>query len=706
MHTLFPASPARCARRSTAVPVAARHDPKGQSRQSTSSLVFIGALCGLIALPAFAAEPIEEIVVSATPLRENPNDVAQPAIVVGGDELVTDVATSLGETLSTQLGINATYFGPTASRPVIRGLGGDRVTVLEDSIGSLDVSAVSEDHAVTIDPILAQRVEIIKGPATLMYGNAAVGGVVNVITNRIPEERGDKPVKGMFEVRGDTASNERSVVGRIDATQGNFGFHADAYKRETDNIDIPGHALSDRLREELVGGDEDVTDTVGTLFGSDSDSYGGAAGVSYIGDDSYIGVDVSRFNTNYGTPGPESLPDGGSVRIDMNQTRYDLKGEWDDIGSIIDNIRVRASHNDYFHQEFEADGTPGTIFDQNSNEARVSFDHAKFGQWSGTVGAQIRQIDFAAYGEEAFVPPNTLDNTGLFIFEQRPIGDLSLELGARGEKQTIDVETSTGLPDYDSTSFNGSAGLVWKYTPEYSLAFNVTRSQRHPSPTELYADGPHVAVGRFAIGDPGLDKETALTGDLTLRKYAGPIQFDVTAFASRYGDYIYELPTGEVAGDEETFPVFQYLQQDAHFYGLEGEVSFPLSQLYGGDLKLHLLSDYVRGQLDNGGGNIPLLPPWRFGAELGYTDERLHAGLTTFYYARQDKLALAELPTDAYTMVDFDATYMVDSSLGQLFVFLKGSNLADQEARRSTSPLKDYAPLAGRSLEAGVRLEF
>jgi iron complex outermembrane receptor protein len=305
------------------------------------------------------------------------------------------------------------------------------------------------------------------------------------------------------------------------------------------------------------------------------------------------------------------------------------------------------------------------------------------------------------------VPPNTARNTGVFVFEERPFGDVNLELGARSENQSIELDDPSTLPDYDKTSFNVSAGAVWKFTPQYATSLNVTRSERHPSATELYANGPHVAVGRFVIGDPTLDRETALTADLTLRKYEGPVQFVVTAFTSSYNDFIFEQATGEFAGDEEPFPVFEIMQQDADFYGFESEVILPLGAheaLNGLDLRL--ASDYVRGKFADGGGNIPLLPPWRFGAELTYHRERLHASLSSYYYAEQDKEAEGELPTDSYTMVDADVSYRLPMRSDSVFLFLRGSNLLDDDARRSTSPLKDFAPLAGRSLEVGARLEF
>lgn len=675
------------------------------SRRSSFETIsfFIVVLCNL---PATAAS-LEEVVVTATPLRQTALDTAQPVAVLSGERLRRELATSIGETLERQLGVSASYFGPTASRPVIRGLSGERVQMLEDGIGSLDVSALSDDHAVAVEPLAAERIEIIKGPATLLYGNAAVGGVVNVVTHRIPETPLDAPIRGALEARGDSASSERSLSGRFDAGVGPLVFHADAYRRETDDLEIPSDSLSRRLQQQLSadGELEWPVNRHGTLLGTDSESEGGAFGASYVGDRGFFGASYGRFDSNYGTPGPETLADGGSVRIDMTQQRYDLKGELRDLGAGWSAVRVRATHNDYRHQEFEPDGAPGTVFQQHADEARLSFDHEPLAQWRGTLGLQYRDVRFRASGEEAFVPPSTTTNVGAFVFEERPFGPLKLEVGARVESQRIEADEGLTARRYDDTSLNASSGVSWKFTPAYSVALNVTRSQRHPSASELYADGPHVAAGRYEIGDESLRKETAMTADLTFRRYAGDVRFALTAFASHYDDYIFAQPTGESAGDEESFPVVRYAQSNARFHGVEGEIELPLYRGTSSTMSLRLASDLVRAKLDDG-RRVPQMPPWRAGAEVEFARERWHASVSTYHYAEQDRVASNELPTDAYTMVDADVAYEWPLPSGEMHVFLRGTNLADEEARRSTSPLKEFAPLAGRSVAAGVRYVF
>jgi len=657
---------------------------------------------------AFAAPPsLEEVVVTASALRQGVLETAQPVIVLDGAALHREIGQSLGETLARQPGVTGTWFGPVASRPVIRGLGGQRVLMLEDGLGTQDVSALSEDHAVSIDPLIARSVEVIKGPGTLLHGNAAVGGVVNVVTQRMAEAPLPQALQGAVELRGNTAASEASGAGRLDLRAGHFVLHADGYRRTSDNLDIPGNALSRRLVEQLAAaGETDPVNPRGTLYGSDGDSDGGAVGGSYVGPRGFLGVAASRTSANYGAPGPESQADGSSVRIDMTQDRYDLSGGLEDPFAGITSIRLRAALGEYFHQEFEPDGEAGTTFDQDSGEARLSFEHAVSGGWRGTFGLQYRDVDFRAIGAEAFVPGNSTRNVGVFVFEERPLGPLTIELALRYEDQRIEADPQAAAPGYSDDGVSGSAGLLWKFAPQYSAALNVTRAIRHPVATELYADGVHVALGRHETGDPALGEETALTTDLTLRKHAGKVRFSLAAFYSRYGDFIHAQPTGEFLEDEgELFPMVDYVQQDASFHGVEADVTLPLLARDAMSLTLRLATDYVRGKLDRG-GNLPLMPPWRFGAELGFERGAWQAGLAIFRHADQDDVAASELPTDGYTMIDADLSWHRPTGSGEIVAFVKGSNLADAEARRASSPIRDYAPLPGRSLAAGLRYEF
>jgi iron complex outermembrane recepter protein len=659
---------------------------------STSLRIAVAAV--LVSSSAYAQESrLEEIVVTSTALRESPLEIAQPTTVVAGDELRRQISTSIGETLSHELGISSTYFGPSASRPVIRGLGGYRVQTLQDGLASLDVAGLSQDHAVTVESVVSQQIEVIKGPAALLYGSGAAGGLVNVVTNRVPMERAEEKISGAVELRGDTAVEERTGAIGLDGGSGAFAFHADYFDRETDDVEIPDFAQSDELRRALIDAGEEPDGVRGTVPNSASEARGGAVGASLIGDAARGGLSWSRYETNYGIPGEEE------AFIDMEQDRYDAKAAIDLEGAIT-TLRLNGSYNDYTHTEFEAPGEAGTVFNQDAYELRFAMDHEIGEGWRGTVGAQYVDIDFEALGDEAFVPPSTTEATSLFLFEERHFDEWTIELGARGEQQKVDVVSA--LPDYDETAVNLSAGVVWKFADEHAFAVNVTRTQRHPQAAELYADGPHIAAQRFEIGDPNLELETAITTDVSLRRSGEGVQWTLSAFYNDYSDYIFSSPTGEIQDD---LPVFLYLQDGAKLHGFEAEVIFPLMEQGERHLDLRLASDYVRGELDDG-GDLPQIPPLRVGAGLHYDQDRWHLGVQAFYYDEQDKVAVNELPTDSFTLLDADASYRLPLGPTSLFVFLRGTNLLDEDARQHASPLKDIAPLPGQSFHLGVRAEF
>ena len=659
-------------------------------------------------VPAWAADAaskdkdskeIEQVVITSTAMRESAFETAQPAALLSGEELIRSRAISLGETLSSQPGVSATYFGPQASRPVIRGIGGERVQMYEDGGAALDASSLSNDHSVTIDPLLAERIEIVRGPATLLYGNGASGGLVNVITSRIPERVPDREIGGSFELRGDSATDERAGAARLDGGSGHWAWHADGHKSETDDVHIPDFALSRQRREQLAGEGEDVDDMHGRLVNSGSDTYGGALGGSYISDKGFIGVGASLYDTDYGLP--DSTGEIGA-HIDMRQKHYDLKAELDDLSSVITSMRVRSSYSDYTHGEIEGSGELGTLFQQKGSDTRVVFDHSEMAGWRGTFGLQYRDVDLDVTGEEALLPRSDTRNVGYFLFEERSFGPFHVETGVRLEQQKIEVSSDT-LPDYDKNAVSASLGGVYKLTGDYSLALNVTSTQRHPTATELYANGPHVAAQRFEIGDDTLKRERATTFDLGLRKTAGDWTGSITAFRSDYSRYIFASLTGALEGEEDPLPVAQYIQRDADFSGFEFELKPPSADLGFGVLSSRIVADYVRAKLKDGGGDVPQIPPMRIGGELTLERGALSSGVSVTWYDKQDKLGPEELPTDGYTMVNLDLSYRLPHSV---FVYLRGENLLDEDARRHSSPLKDVAPLPGRGVGAGVRMEL
>jgi len=674
------------------------------------------------ATPAFADDSttdehhqLEEIVVTATPLRRTVEMLAQPTSVLSGDALARKQAASIGETIANELGVSATYFGPVASRPVIRGQFGERIDVLSNGLSSLDASALSEDHAVALDNHLAERVEIVRGPATLLYGSGAAGGIVNVIDGRIHEQALDAPVSGTLSLGTDSAIGKTAGSFGIDAGTDNIIGHLDYSQISTDDIEIPGFAESAALRaaEAEEPGDEAEEEMFGTVENTDSDTETFGAAVTLLGEKGFLGLSVSTFDTNYGLPGAhghaeeEPLPPGEEeeeeiIRIDMEQTRYDLRGEWQ-FGGFIDRLSFRGALNDYQHVELEGPEV-GTLYDTQGIDSRLELQHRKIGNFEGVFGLQVKQIDFDAVGEEAFVPPSETTQVGLFAFEEWQVApSFVLQGSARIENQQID---SPSRVSYDDNAFGAAIGAIWNFADAWSLAGNLSHAERNPNSTELYADGPHLAVQRFergstTQGNGTLNKELSNNLDLTLRADYERVSVNVTGFVNNIDDYIFLQPT---AAEEDGLQVFDFTQADARLYGFEAEALFDLFDAPdGAHAHVRVFSDLTRGELRNG-GDLPRIPPLRYGVSLHYQRGGIDASIAATRTTEQDRVAENELPTEAFTMIDAEFSYRFANP--DVLLFLRGTNLGDEDARRHASPLKDIVPLPGRSLVAGLRWDF
>jgi iron complex outermembrane receptor protein len=665
---------------------------------------------------ADAQERLEQVVITATPLHETALETAQPVHVINAEALLRNRAASLGETLAREPGVSATWFGPQSSRPVIRGIGGERVQIYQDGGDALDASALSSDHAVTIDPLVAQRVEIVRGPATLLFGNSASAGLVNVITRRIPRAAAERPFSGAIELRGDSALDERAVAAQAEFGTGPWRLQTDLHRRSTDDVSIPGFASVEALRED--------EETAGRLANSASETRGGGVGVSRVGDWGHIGVSVARFDTQYEIPGPGEeeeeeeaggaaaavagappiatarIGDGDGIYLDMAQTRWDLDADLRSPLAGLSTLRIRAGWNDYEHSEIEPSGEVGTVFLQRGLDLRVAAEHNPLAGWRGVFGAQWRDIDLEAIGEEAFVPPSVTRNLGLFLFEERSFGAVTAELGARLEQQRIDLPGASSA--YDEQALSASAGLIWRLDDTWRLTANLNSTERHPTATELFADGPHIAVRRFEIGNADLDTERALGFDVGLRASAGAFSATVSAFISDYSDYIYAAPSGAI---EDALPVVIYTATDARFTGAEVEFGWKSLETALGRWSIRAFGDYVRAE-DGAGAPLPQIPPLRLGGSVGLERGPLAVELRAVWHDGQDRVALEETATDGYTLVDLDLSWRGRVAERPMTLFVRGGNLLDEEARRHASPLKDFAPLPGRSLGLGVRFDF
>lgn len=697
--------------------------------RSRPRAVAIAALLGTpAALPAWAqdhaerARELDTVVIQATPLRQLSEGTARPVEVLTGPALDDRRAATLGETVAGLPGVQSSYFGAGVGRPIIRGLEGPRVQVLSEGLSSQDVSTVSVDHAVTIEPFLADQVEVLKGPSTLLFGSGAIGGAVNVVDGRIHEQQLEG-IGGRAELRGNTVADERAGMFRIDAGNGPWVFHADAWYRRTDDYRIPGEAeRHDEEHGHAFGHDDDDHghDHGGRLENSATRNRGGAVALSRVGERGFLGVALSRFESRYGLPGHghhhddghgHDLPAGirapgdeeeahGAVTLDMRQDRANLKAGLDAPFAGHEALRVRLSHSDYTHTEFEGDEV-GTVFGNQALEVRVELVHGEVGGWRGAYGVQAGRRDFEAVGEEAFVPGSRGSDIGLFVVERREWDRFNLEVGGRLERNRISPDTD----DHGSASFTGvsaSAAAEWRFTDDLHLRLGLDRAQRAPSAEELFSEGEHVATQAIELGDAGLGKETANNIELGLHWHGERVDFRASVYRTRFDDFIFLADTGE---EDDGLPVRQWSQADADFQGAEAEVKVTLAENASGRHQLRLLADTVRGELRDG-DNLPRIAPGRWGIGYGWSRGAWRASASALRHRGQERVAAFETATPGHTLVDADLAWSFMAGDTELELFAQGRNLTDREARVHTSFLKDQAPLPGRSLAVGLRAFF
>jgi iron complex outermembrane receptor protein len=653
----------------------------------------------------------EEIVVTAGDSRSE-SEVYQPVTVIGDDEIAQRMQPTLGETLNQSPGVSSTYFGPGASRPIIRGLGSDRIRILSEGLGTSDASNISPDHAVTIDVATAQQIEIVRGPATLLYGSNAVGGVVNVIDDRIPSQVPAAAVSGHVDLRGGTVADERTGSLALNGGAGKLAWHLDFTKRDTGDSEIPGPA-----EHQHEGEEPEEEERPGILENSSLESQSGTIGASYVGDRGFFGVSFNRFETNYGIPGhehhheeeaasrafrirPLQEEEEAFVRIDMEQSRFDVKGELTNLG-IFRNVRLRLGSNDYEHVELEGDEV-GTRFMNEAFEGRLEATHQPLGRLRGSIGVQVTDNDFAAIGEEAFIPGTTTKSRAAFVFEELPGERFDVQFGARFENQDITVRDDSDLPDLSFDGISASVGTIYRPIEGFAVAASLARATRLPTATELYANGAHIATGQFEVGDITLDEETSLGLDVSLRKTAGRVRGQINLFNNSFDGYIYDSPTGE---EEDELPVFQYVQADATFRGIEIDAHTEIWHSGSNHLELEAGADYVRAKLDDG-GSLPRIPPLRASIGLRFEGSAFSASAEVRRYATQDDVAEFEEETQGYTLVNATLGYRFFTATMVHDLLLRATNLTDELARQHTSPLKERAPLPGRDFTLAYRVTF
>jgi iron complex outermembrane receptor protein len=691
---------------------------------------------------------IEIIDVSATPFHSSNIESALPITVIHGEKLRMRQANTLGDTLSKEVGVHSNFHGGVASTPIIRGLDGPRVLVTQNGLDAGDASRVGPDHAVSTETSTTERIEVLRGPATLFYGSGAIGGVVNLVDERIPTSI---ETKGEWLAEHNTNNEQALVSGSINSGVGNIAVHADGFYRDSENYQIP----------EKNGIDE--------VANSAAESSGFTLGTSYLLDNGFVGISYQGINQEYGIPGHSHGDEDIAVLADLTQNRWQLLSEFNFDGSVIKSLNTKVAYTDYRHSEIEL-GRIGTTFDNESVEARVELLHQDFWQWRGGLSVHYKQSDFTAVGAEAFTPPSETNSIALAWVEERHFGDVLLQLGARIERTEVSA-AKVRLPElellaehdehegeHESHEDHGhdahaaqnvtrnfevehvftpvslSAGLVWDFTDGYNLGLSLSHSERAPSASELLSFGPHIGTGSYEVGalfslhedhgeaahfgltDHDIVMETANNIDLSLRKFKGNFGFILNAFYNQIDDYYYEQATELSAGDghdhsshdhesqgeaAHTLPLFMFTAQDVTLHGFEAQAVWQVTD----EFTWRVQGDIIRARLDNG-GELPRTPPARIATEFSYQSEAISADIFVSHYFEQTNTAVLESSTNSYVMVDANVNYHFTLGQYDLAVYLKGSNLTDEYTQVHTSFLKDLTPLAGRSITAGIRGSF
>ena len=691
-----------------------------------------------------------KLVITANPLEHTVLDMATPATLLAGDELVRKRAATLGEILQAEPGLNVSSFGPAVSRPVIRGLSGSRVTITNNQMTVQDASTASADHDLGIEPILAEQIEVIKGPATLLYGSGAIGGVVNTTDRKInPNQLED--VSGAFELRfGNNATNETTAIFALDGGNEDWNWHIDAFSKSNDDLIIPSYAESEALREheeehheeELHEEEHHEEDNheedhgeFGILESSASEARGGSVGATLLTEKGYWGLSLNHIDKNYGVPGhahhgeeehqeeeeheeehheeehqEEEHHDEG-VTIDMKQTRFDFQTKHENLFAGAEQFFAGLSYTDYEHVELEGEEI-GTRFTNEALEFRTWIKHDSWDGWNGVIGAQISSRDFAAIGEEAVVPESDTNNRAVFWLEEKHFDKLKWELGARLESQSI---SALGFESKSENGFSFSSGIVYKLREHNLVAVNFSHANRFPSAEEYFSFGPHIATRTFDIGNQDLTKETSNNLDLSYRFEFEKITGEINLFFNRFNDFIFADVVSESdpcasheaahEAEEGELSLTCYKQADADHRGMEFQVAFPIAQVGQHQFTGEVFGDWVNAELKNG-DYLPRIPANKLGLVLNYEHVNLSSHLSWIKYQAQNDISENEFATPGFKQLDLEVAYRLNYNQDQLYLFIKGKNLLDEEARDHSSFIKDLAPRVGRNLTMGVRYSF
>ncbi|MCC5879543.1 MAG: TonB-dependent receptor [Idiomarina sp.] len=696
-------------------------------------------------------EQMERIVVTASPLDRTAIESTQPIYVLSGDYLRQVQAATLGETLRGLPGVQSTYYSPTSSSPVIRGLDGPRVRILQNGLDVGDVSRGGPDHAVSTESSTAEQIEVLRGPATLLYGSGASGGIVNVVDNRIPRQRVDG-VEGQVSAGVASAANERSMSAGLRQGTGNFVLSLDGFKRQADDYRVPEFITPDGDRSTLIEN-------------SFTDDIGGTIGASFVGDRGFFGASYGRIERDYGIPGHshdhgdddhghdhghddhDDHDDDGGIFANMVQDRYQILGQLNNPLNGLERINLNFGYTELQHEEIE-DGFVESGFGVDQTELRITARHQEIAGWRGAFGVQLKREDYVSYGVEAFTPDTRTDLAGVFWLTERTIGDITYELGARAEYVELDTD---GLASLEYAPVSASAGVNYRLSDELNMTANLAYSERAPQSGELFSNGAHFATRTFDIGgiyeiheehehddhghdhgdeyhlafaDYALGKEKSANLDLGMHYDGVRWHFDANLFYNRIDDFIYARNTGILSSqldsdmglgghddhghdhdhshDDSGFLVYQYTQADAELYGYEVSAHYLLND----EWRFGAFSDYTRAKLRSG-GNIPRIPAQRTGLDVTYSQQSWDAKLSYTQYWAQNDVAENEAPTDSFGILSAYLNFYPQTAGQQDIAFyLKAENLTNRLGYVHNSFIRDYAPMPGMNIGAGVRISF
>lgn len=639
--------------------------------------------------PSNRAGASRDIIVTASPIEHDRDDTPAIAAKVDNEDILRQGGASVADALSRVPGIAATGFATGASRPIIRGMDATRVRILEDGTSGSDVSDIGPDHGIPIDPLAARSIEVVRGAGTLRYGSQAIGGVVNVLNNRVPTAFPDKPISAELDGTYGSVSDLYQGAGLVDAAVGDFALHADAFGRHAGDYDTP----------------------LGVQQNSFFRGYGGSLGGSYFfGDDhdSHVGAAVTQYDAKYGIP-------SDTTYIDMRQTKVMTRSSFALGSGLLQRLNVDGSYAHYAHDEKEPDGTIDTTFRNKEYNGRAELLLNRIGFVDNSaLGVEYQHRDFSAVGQDSsYLFPATMESVAGYLFTDTRLGDrLHLEASGRIEQVRLRGTPASGaLTTAEYTPLSGAIGALYQLSPAIKIGATFSSTGRAPALTELFARGGHDGPNTFETGDPRLRIERANSLEGTLRVRSGGFRFDGSIYSSWFRNYIYGDLTGRTCDDDGTCAIggdgdlreLNYRQQGAHFRGVEGEASYDLVHTAHGVYRFNVLADYTRATLDDG-SNVPRIPPYRVGGGLNWQGEKLDAGFNLIYAGRQNKYGAFDTATPGYVALDGQLAVRPFASHPNVELALVGQNLTNDVQRLATALNKDDVVMPGRRVMATLRI--